>query len=193
MKNWRKAAAFLLAAGMCSVSVPAPVGALPGYAVTASAEDADVLTYGGFTYRTSENAYLGPYADITGVAEGVSGALTIPAEIGTYPVRYVSEFQNIAGITSLTIPAGVSCMGFRSMPDLETVILEDGCTYVPSFEGCSKLTNVELPDSIESIDSYAFYQTSITSLTIPAGVTSIGTYALPSTLENLTLAEGMTN
>ncbi|MBQ9694968.1 MAG: leucine-rich repeat protein, partial [Oscillospiraceae bacterium] len=157
MKNWRKAAAFLLAAGMCSMSVPAPVGALPGYAVTASAEDAEeVLTYGGFTYRISSSSYTDIYVVITGIAEGASGALTIPAEIDGYRILYVQEISNVAGITSLTIPAGVPCDGFKTMPDLETVILEDGCTNVPSFKGCSKLTNVVLPDSVTTISRYAF-------------------------------------
>ncbi len=43
------------------------------------------------------------------------------------------------------------------------------------FRGCTGLTSIEIPDSVTSIGSYAFYNcTGLTSIVIPANVTSIG-------------------
>ncbi len=47
-----------------------------------------------------------------------------------------------------------------------------------AFNGCTNLTSVVLPADITSIGDYAFYKcTKLESMTIPAGVTSIGSYA----------------
>ena len=42
------------------------------------------------------------------------------------------------------------------------------------FDGCSKLTSIELPRSIETIGNYAFSRLTLDRLTIPNSVTSIG-------------------
>ena len=69
-------------------------------------------------------------------------------------------FSGCSGLTSLTIPSGVTSIGGRA------------------FEGCSGLTSLTLPSSVTSIDWYAFDGCSgLTSLTIPSGVTSIGKWA----------------
>ncbi len=47
-----------------------------------------------------------------------------------------------------------------------------------SFEGCSGLTSVTIPNSVTSIGNYAFYNCSaLTSVTIPNSIISIGKYA----------------
>ena len=40
--------------------------------------------------------------------------------------------------------------------------------------GCVSLTNVEIPTSVKSIRSDAFYETGLTSITIPSLVTYVG-------------------
>lgn len=46
-----------------------------------------------------------------------------------------------------------------------------------AFKGAGNLTGIELPDSIRSIGSYAFYGSALRSIEIPESVTSIGDYA----------------
>ncbi|MEG1752267.1 MAG: leucine-rich repeat domain-containing protein, partial [Clostridia bacterium] len=47
-----------------------------------------------------------------------------------------------------------------------------------AFDGCTSLTSITIPSSVTSIGSWAFSGcTSLTSITIPSSVTSIGRYA----------------
>ena len=60
------------------------------------------------------------------------------------------------GLTSLTLPDGITSIGYCA------------------FNGCSGLTSLTLPDGITSIGSWAFRDCrGLTSLTIPAGITSL--------------------
>ncbi len=64
-----------------------------------------------------------------------------------------------------------------------------------AFYGCSRLTSLNLPAGITSIGSSAFEGCSgLTSLTLPAGITSIGDYAFSgcSGLTSLNLPAGIT-
>ena len=46
-----------------------------------------------------------------------------------------------------------------------------------AFSNCSSLTSVYIPKGVTSIDAYVFSNSALTSVNIPEGVTSIGTYA----------------
>ena len=68
-----------------------------------------------------------------------------------------SAFQGCSGLTSLTIPSGVTSIGDWA------------------FWGCSGLTSLTIPSGVTSIGRNAFEGCSgLTSLTIPSSVTSIG-------------------
>ena len=65
-----------------------------------------------------------------------------------------------------------------------------------AFKGCSGLTSLTLPATITTIGKYAFEDcTGLTSLNLPAGITSIGKYAFSgcSGLTSLTLPAGITS
>ena len=70
-----------------------------------------------------------------------------------------SAFDGCRGLTSITIPDGVTSIGDFA------------------FSGCSGLTSMTIPDSVTSIGDSAFSDCSgLTSMTIPDSVTSIGDY-----------------
>ena len=127
-------------------------------------------------YYTS-NDKLGDY-----VFYGCSGltSLTIPSgvtSIGNY------TFKGCSGLTSLTLPSSVTSIGWRAFEGcsgLTSLTIPSGVTSIDdgTFEGCSGLTSLTIPSGVTSIGNYAFKGCSgLTSLTIPSGVTSIGNYA----------------
>lgn len=74
--------------------------------------------------------------------------------------------------------SGVTAIGtsvFSSNSSVENIILSKELKKIPqyAFRNCSKLSNIELPTSLESIDGSAFAGTILTSITIPASVKSI--------------------
>ena len=109
-------------------------------------------------------------------------------------------FKGCSGLTSLTLPAGITEIGdeaFEYCSGLTSLTLPDGITEIGSsaFFGCSGLTSLTLPAGITEISSYAFSSCSgLTSLTLPAGITSIGDDAFYgcSGLTSLNLPAGIT-
>ena len=88
--------------------------------------------------------------------------MEIPPTIEDKPVVSIGDyaFYYCTGLTSLTIPDGVTSIGSSA------------------FRDCTGLTSLTIPNSVTSIGNYAFRDcTGLTSLTIPNSVTSIGDYA----------------
>ena len=110
-------------------------------------------------------------------------------------------FKGCSGLTSLTLPAGITEIGESTFSDcsgLTSLTLPDGITSIGSraFYGCSGLTSLTLPAGITSIGDDTFSGCSgLTSLTLPAGITSIGEYAFSgcSGLTSLNLPAGITS
>ena len=62
-----------------------------------------------------------------------------------------------------------------------------------AFENCGSLTSITIPESVTSIEDFAFSCTSLTSITIPESVTSIGDGAFEYTsLTSITIPESVT-
>ena len=63
-----------------------------------------------------------------------------------------------------------------------------------AFNGCSSLTSITIPNSVTSIGDWAFNSTGLTSITIPNSVTSIGDsafgYSKDSSLKDLRIEDG---
>ena len=116
-------------------------------------------------------------------------------ELGDY------AFDGCSGLTSLTIPSGVTSIGewaFAGCSGLPSLTIPSGVTSIGNyaFKGCSGLTSLTIPSGVTSISDYAFYGCSgLTSLTIPSGVTKIGESAFEgcSGLTSLTLPSSVTS
>lgn len=92
-------------------------------------------------------------------ARQVNGAVSIPSIVNGYPVGAIGNeaFAECDGLTSVTIPNGVTVIGERA------------------FSKCTGLTEVKLPSSLTTIENGAFFGcTELSSLSIPVGVSSIG-------------------
>ena len=95
-------------------------------------------------------------------------------------------FRACSGLTSLTLPAGITGIGdfaFCGCSGLTSLTLPAGITKIGSFafSGCSGLTSLTLPAGITKIDFYTFRDCrGLTSLTLPASITSIGFGAFDS-------------
>ena len=114
--------------------------------------------------------------------EGCSGltSLTLPAGITKIGD---DAFGVCSGLTSLTLPAGITEIDDRAFwycSGLTSLNLPAGITYIGwyAFEGCSGLTSLTLPAGITRISRGAFIDCSgLTSLTLPAGITEIEPWA----------------
>ncbi|MGN0237809.1 MAG: leucine-rich repeat domain-containing protein [Lepagella sp.] len=139
--------------------------------------------------ETWENSYNGIYYefdDATMTAcvmnhpsgnSNYTGGINIPASIvypeGTFTVTSIAEkafYQS--NITSVTLPNTITSIGinaFAESKSLESVDIPrncDGLTSIPSrcFEECSKLKQIEFPNKLQYIGSFAFKNCNISVL-----------------------------
>ena len=97
------------------------------------------------------------YYSVTGHTDELASEIVI-ADLGGCPVRSIEKdaFRDCSGLTSITIPEGVTSIGYYA------------------FYGCSGLTSVTIPSSVTSIGSSAFgWCSNLSSVTISSSVTSI--------------------
>jgi uncharacterized repeat protein (TIGR02543 family) len=118
---------------------------------------------------------------ITAFALSLSGLVFSPAQANV-PVD--GSYSCSTGVKdgpapSYTISGGVvskggSCTG--------AVLIPTGVTSIGEFGAAETMTSVNIPATVTSIGAYAFrYTRALTSVTIPASVQSIGTYAFGDT------------
>ena len=128
-------------------------------------------------YYTSNNDELGDFVFYD--SSGLT-SLTIPSgvtSIGDF------AFSGCSGLTSLTIPSGVTVIGegaFYGCSGLTSLTIPFGVTSIgdQTFDGCRGLTSLTIPSGVTSIGRFAFSGCSgLTSLTLPSSVTSIGDWA----------------
>lgn len=128
-------------------------------------------TVNGYKYKKLSNG--------TAMITGYSGNATniiIPEKLDGLKVTAIgaSSFRGNHKITSVTIPNTVNTMGEKA------------------FQFCSKLKSVSIGKGIKSLPKYAFGNcSSLKTFTIPAQVTRVELFALPYSIETLTVGAGL--
>ncbi len=114
------------------------------------------------------------------------GAISINSKYKKSTTRYTYGQQildeNEESITQIVIPSQVNNILVKSISSR-------------TFEGCSYLTNITIPNNITTIGSYAFYDCyALTNITIPDSVITIGDYAFTNCLKltNITIPDNVT-
>ena len=140
--------------------------------------------------------------NVTGVPIETQGAITIPSELGGFPVTGLSAgaFRLCESLTSVEIPEGVTTIGdyaFDTCRAMQSIAIPSTVTNIGenAFWGCSSLISVAIPGGVTSIGNQAFQGcSSLTSVTIPEGVTEINerTFYGCSSLTEVVIPEGVT-
>ena len=136
-----------------------------------------------------------------------SGNIVIPETVEyngvTCSVTSIGDgaFENCSsGLTSVTIPNGVTSIGFYAFVNctgLNSVTIPNSVTSIEdgAFCGCIGLTSVTIPNSVTRLGREAFWCcSSLTSVTISSSVTRIAsmTFKGCSSLTSVTIPNGIT-
>jgi len=137
-------------------------------AVTFKKKQADVTLL-----KISSSGYLQDIID----KDALIGDLIIPdTVIGGIPAYF---FKNCHGLTSVTIPNGVTSIGYCAFTDcvnLTHVTIPDSVTKIEdwAFDGCSGLISITIPNEVTSIGFNAFRDCrKLTNIILPNSLTSI--------------------
>lgn len=140
---------------------------------------------------------------------GAGGVVTVPSQLGGYPVRKVGNgypsilASNSNSVTSIIIPDSVTSIGdysFFQCFSLNSITIPYSVTTIGAYAFANsssspfgtimQLSSIAIPDSVTNIGEKAFYGcTKLTNVTIGNGVTSIGAGAFGgcSSLTSMTL------
>lgn len=178
MKTLKRITALFLAAFLITGALPFPFS--PGFA-----KEIAGLSAGFFDLRVNaadEDIYqytvVNTETTITGTKQTISGAITLPSELGGYPVTAIGDYAFDFGhdITSMELPAGLKTIG----------------SY--AFKFCDKMTSVSIPNTVTSIGSFAFYNCSkLQAVVIPDSVLNIwgNCFENCSSLQQVILGAGL--
>ena len=119
----------------------------------------------------------------------LSSPITIPTG-----VKVVSDkaFANCSALTSATISEGVEEIGkdaFSSCTSLKEQILPSSIKKLGErcFSNCGSLNNINIPNGVTDIPESAFEYCSLTSITLPEGLNTIGAGAFAANKNSLTI------
>ncbi|MDE7384948.1 MAG: leucine-rich repeat domain-containing protein, partial [Anaeroplasmataceae bacterium] len=106
--------------------------------------------------------------------------IVVPASVLSVGESVFEHCQELVTATILNDVNGKAM--FKDCISLDTVTFHDATTVdiisEEMFMNCESLTEIQIPETVELIDSYAFYGASLESLDIPGNVETIESYAL---------------
>lgn len=107
-------------------------------------------------------------------------------------------FSGCSSLTTWTIPATVKELGtgvFSGCTAITGVVFTGSETQISDrmFYGCTALTTITIPSTVDTIGKYAFYQSGLTSITLPEGVKLIdeGAFANCASLESISIPDSI--
>ena len=129
------------------------------------------------SYTVTSNATMTAYFGVQGPKTGTCGSnLTWYLDCsGTLTISGTGDMDNWTGYTEVPWYNKDTKLGTKGFLPIERVIIEEGVTSVGdfAFRNCYTITYISLPKTMNSIGRYAFRDAGITSLTIPANVSTI--------------------
>ncbi len=159
--------------------------------------------WGDKGFLTNEGKYVG-YADIQGAVQQILDAReNTTITLSGYMTNDAIEIE-VDGETSTNTPIGHITTAMASLFESygeEVMITLDmsgvtGLTKLQSnaFKQCKNLEGITLPAGLTSIESSAFYYSSVAFINLPDGLASIGTNVFTgcSNLTSISLPEGLT-
>ena len=90
-----------------------------------------------------------------------------------------SAFENCPSLKTVVIPktlVNVAGGVFTGTTKLTSVTFEEGSTIIPRsiLQDCTDITSVTIPNTVTSIENYAFTNSGITEITLPDSVKEVG-------------------
>ena len=177
--------AFNNCAGLTSIVLPDGLESLGNSAFWYCQNLEEIVVPDSLTY-IGENAFWGtPWLEkqeeggdffiIGGILleyRGSDSMITIPSGVKTIGEN---AFGNRSSVTSITVPEGVTTLAdsaFYYLPGLTEISLPSTLKSIgqEAFEHCTSLKSITIPDGVTSIEKWAFWDTGITEVNIPASV-----------------------
>jgi|GEM_PF-1914416 len=145
-----------------------------------------VKSIGAYVFTHCTNLSEFKFADnITDIGSGAFAytAITsfeIPDTVKTLGSYAFSNCEKLESVKLSSILTSISASTFRDSTAIKSIALPDTVTTIMdfAFAGCSSLTEVNVGRSVGTIFGKAFYNTAITSLTLPTTLVRINDYAI---------------
>ena len=126
---------------------------------------------------------------------GTETSIEIPSEIGGKAVTKIGNacFQNVP-VIAVKFPDSVKEIGVAAFAYAMTLVkieLGNGLRIVGDscFEGCSALSDIQLPEGMESIGVRAFALTAVKEIVLPDSLTNLsaGAFCMAGSLESVSI------